>query len=233
MPTPNHHETHTDLPPLEVLYQEANMLVIQKPSGLLVHNSPFTKTREVSAMDAIQARFGSRFAPVHRLDRQTSGTLIFADRSEVSHWQKALVGAQKRYLALCRGHFLGAPILLDHPFKDKTRKDQRLVEAQTEIGCIQNSEIERCALLFAHPHTGRTHQIRRHIRHLTHPILGDANYGKGKLNRFYKERYGLKRLALHCAEITFKFEERVLSVKAPLPKDLLDVFEALQVSPLP
>jgi len=89
--------------------------------------------------------------------------------------------------------------------------------------------VERCSLVEARPETGRFHQIRRHLKHLSHPIVGDVNYGKGDLNRLFRTRYGLHRLALHAHLLAFDHPAtgRRLVVRAPLPADFAAALAAL------
>jgi tRNA pseudouridine65 synthase len=201
---------------LPILARLETVVVVDKPAGLLVHNSKFAGPPERTLVDVVREELGDGWSPVHRLDRQTSGCLLLA-REDVAGWQRALAAGRKRYLALVRGHLREATTV-DHAFKDPEGARR---EAITDVAPVARSTVERCSLIEARPRTGRTHQVRRHLKHLSHPVLGDANYGKGKLNRDYRARFGLARLALHCASLEVENEDGVrLVARAPLPADL-------------
>jgi tRNA pseudouridine65 synthase len=164
---------------------------------------------------------------VHRLDRPTSGALAFVLRKEdvpVVEGQFARGEVEKRYVALCRGHFPDQ-VHVDHPVP-KTEDGER-VAAVTDFERV--ATFERTSLVRARPRTGRFHQIRRHLKHLSHPIVGDVNYGKGPLNREFRARFGLHRLALHALmlELCHPATGERLRFVAPLPADLRGPFAAM------
>ena len=175
-----------------ILAEGDGAIVANKPSGQLVHNSHFAGPREHTLAMDIRALCGADYHPVHRIDRGASGCVVFARRHRVAHYQAAMALCTKRYLAIVRGTFRRA-VDVDHAIDNK--------EAQTFFAPISHSAIPRVSLVAALPKSGRLHQVRRHLKHLSHPIIGDANYGKGKLNRELRARYGIARLALHLVEI--------------------------------
>lgn len=188
-------------PELTVLYRDDCMIAVNKPSGMIVHrgwdNDPVTAC-DIVRDDLIHAPV---FA-AHRLDRSTSGVLLFALNAETARSlqkQMEVGGFQKRYLALVRGP-MKEGCVLDHPIPKE--KYHVRVPAVTEF--IPLSHKDRWSLVEARPRTGRLHQIRRHLKHLSHPIVGDVRYGKGDVNRFFRENYSLNRLALHALELTLK-----------------------------
>ena len=215
---------------IDLLYVDEHVVVAQKPSGLLVHRG-WDNDDDV-AMFRVRDTVGGYVYPVHRLDRGTSGALVFARTKEA-----AAVLAQafesgtieKTYLALVRG----APPdegIVDYPIQK--REDGPRVPAVTRFRVVGRSQVDRCSLVEAHPETGRLHQIRRHLRHIDHPLVGDVNYGSGAINRHYRASYGLHRLALHAHRVTFAHPstgERV-DVVAPVPADLADPLAALGLS---
>lgn len=163
-------------------------------------------------------------APVHalhRLDRGTSGVLLFALDKEAASFVQAeavLGNVKKQYLALVRGP-MKQGCVLDHrvPKRDGSGR----VDALTEF--IPLAHKDRWSLVRACPRTGRLHQIRRHLKHLSHPIVGDVRYGKGDINRLFREQYGLKRLALHSSCLEFVHPDGGLrQIKADLPEDFSD-----------
>ena len=180
--------------PLQVLLRTPELVIVNKPSGIVVHPGWADDDGGIVAQAA--AELGQPVWPVHRLDRATSGALCLAlsqgaARALSERWASSAV--QKSYIAIVRGH-PAAHQLVDHPIPNKP--DGPRVPAQTTITLL--GTWERYALVLAQPHTGRLHQIRRHLKHLSCPVIGDANYGKGEHNRFFRERFGLARLALHA-----------------------------------
>lgn len=212
---------------LRVLHRDEQVVVVHKPSGLAVHRSAQVRDRDV-AMTRARDLVGRHVHPVHRLDRGTSGVLLFALDGETAAAVQRQFGAgavEKRYLALTRG----APDdqVLDHPVP-KARKSKERLDAVTEIRVLAVGE-SRWAWVEAKPKTGRTHQIRRHLKHLSCPIVGDVHYGKGDVNRLFRERFGLHRLALHAESIAFEHPasgERI-EVRSDVPEDLRRVLEGL------
>ncbi len=213
--------------PLALLYRDEHLVVVDKPSGLLVHRGWGDDERV--ALTLARDAVGAYVYPVHRLDRGTSGALAFALSPPVAaalHRAFEAGEVDKRYLALVRG---AAPAqgFVDHPIP--RREGGPRVEARTSFRLVAVSPRERCSLVEARPETGRLHQVRRHLKHAGHPVLGDANYGKGVLNRHYRDAYGLGRLALHAASLAFAHPATgaPLRVEAPVPPDLGRVLEAL------
>lgn len=175
---------------------------VAKPSGLLVHNSDWAGPPEPTLTDAARTLLGE-CDPLHRLDRGTSGVVWFClDRSRYAAHHAALQAptAVKRYLALVRGH-LRERVELDHPVPDG---EGGRLGARSLVTPLAISPVERVSLVEVRLFTGRRHQVRLHLKHLSHPVIGDANYGKGAINRDLAARYGLSRLALHCVEASYE-----------------------------
>jgi tRNA pseudouridine65 synthase len=212
---------------LDVLFQDERLVAFAKPSGLLVHrgwgNDP------VVLVDLAERALGRKVYPVHRLDRATSGVLLLALDSSAAaamcaQFEHSL--ARKRYLALVRG-VPPEQGVIDHPIP--RREGGPRVPAVTEFERLH--ALERYAIVEARPRTGRLHQVRRHLKHISHPIIGDVNYGKGEHNRLFRERYALTRLALHAAELSVAHPETAapLRISAPLPDDLRRPFDLLGI----
>ncbi len=221
---------HSSAVELPTLYRDDAALVIDKPSGWLVHNSSFTRTRERTVMTVVRESLGDGWAPVHRLDRGTSGALLLARGADALRaWQDGLTRAEKLYLALVRGEFREA-VDVDHPIADE---DGVKREAQSRVEPVWWQPDPRCSLVRVRVFTGRTHQVRRHCHHLSHHVIGDANYGKGALNREYRERYGLARLALHAAHLRIEnpVTGAVIDVTAPMPDDLAEPIARIRTTP--
>jgi tRNA pseudouridine65 synthase len=216
---------------LEIIYRDADLVAVNKPAGMLVHRGWARDGRP--ALQILRDQLGHHVFPVHRLDRATSGVLLFALSGEVARLVQAQFDArevEKRYLALCRGND-PALVQVDHALA-KTEGGARR-PAVTDFKLL--GRFERYGLFEARPRTGRLHQIRRHLKHASHPVIGDARYGKGEHNRLFRERFGFHRLALHASELTLRQPRtgEPLRLHAPLPPELARLFEALGLPPQP
>ncbi len=220
---------------LNVLYQDQHFLAINKPSGLLVHKTDLAAGTSENAMELLRDQLGQWVYPVHRLDRPTSGVLLFALSEESA---KAIQPAftehaiQKHYLALVRG-FTEQQGVIDHalaPLWDKKTDflSQQNKPAQTAITHYETGEhfelpirvgkhsSSRYSLVKAAPQTGRSRQIRRHFKHIFHPIIGDTAHGDGKHNALFREKFGCHRLLLHAASLAFvhPFSQQPILIEA-------------------
>lgn len=233
---------------LEILYQDELLVAVNKPSGLLVHRSMIDRHATEFAMQILRDQLGQHVFPLHRLDRPTSGVLLFAlssdtARSMAVQFEQQTV--QKTYQAIVRGYGPEQGVL-DYPLKEqldkivdkKARQDKDAQDAVTEYLRLKTAEVPypvgryssaRFSLMQLHPKTGRKHQLRRHMAHLRHPIVGDTTHGDGKQNRFMREQYGLHTLALCCTNMTFNqpVSGEKISVNASLPEDFRAVCQQL------
>lgn len=224
---------------LSILYQDEYLVAVNKPSGLLVHKSWVAKDAKEFALQTVRDMTGKHVFPVHRLDRPTSGVLLFTFSGELAQQvQSQWDDAKKIYLAVVRG-WLKEPIKVDHPLKGMTdygQDSETEQDAQTLFTPMAQVEIDaaidrypqsRFSLVQAQPLQGRTHQIRRHLKHLSHPIIGDARYGKGKYNRYVAEHLSCPRLLLHASQLTFihPITQQSLTIKAPIEGHMAQLFE--------
>lgn len=185
---------------MQILYESDAVVVVDKAAGQLVHNSAWAGPPERTLTDDVRERF-SEAVPVHRLDRQTSGCVVFAKtKAGAAAAQAALSTTTKHYLALVRGH-VAAAIDVDHALDDDDEPGSARKEARSRIAPLACSPVERCSLVLVTLFTGRRHQARRHCKHISHPIIGDATHGKGPINRDFRARYGVARMALHAWRI--------------------------------
>ena len=233
---------------LPILYQDEQLIAVHKPNGLLVHRSWIDPHETRFALQLVRDMIGQHVYPVHRLDRPTSGVLLFAKQAESA----ALVAEQirlhqvrKHYLAVVRGY---APEsgFIDHPLKPKFDKfadanrqeEQAEQDAQTQFQRLATVELPvsvdkypstRYSLMHLEPITGRKHQLRRHLKHLHHPIIGDPKYGKSSHNRFFAEHFGCSRLLLAAVrlELTHPMSGATLVINAPLAEDFFALVERL------
>jgi tRNA pseudouridine65 synthase len=218
---------HGAVPAIELLFVDAHVVVANKPSGLLVHRG-WDRDDDV-ALFRVRDAVGQHVHPLHRLDRGTSGALLFARTREAA---AALSSAfeegriEKRYVALVRGSAPDAGVI-DHPIPRQEGGPR--VPATTRFRRIARSLVDRCSLVLAVPETGRLHQVRRHLRHIDHPLVGDVTHGSGVINRHYRATYGLHRLALHAQSLAFEHPITAarVEVTAPIPDDLGDALTLL------
>ena len=215
---------------LSVLARGAGWLVVDKPSGLVTHRGRHSR-RSAAALQQVRDQEGREVYPIHRLDAATSGCLLFAtERTLAGPLSAALAAGQKTYVALVRGVCpAGACFTMREPLEDD---NGILKEAVTALECLGGDAALRGSLVLAWPETGRYHQIRRHLRRLSHPILGDREHGDSHANRAWRAR-GLGRLALHCAALRLHVpgEASPRTIWAPLPADLRAVWAALPMWP--
>ncbi|HEY3999187.1 MAG TPA: pseudouridine synthase [Candidatus Xenobia bacterium] len=203
-----------------LLYQDDDLVVVNKPSGLLVHRG--WARDPVVLMTMVRDQLGQWVYPVHRIDRGASGAVLMALRPEIAAtlakgFEQGTVG--KTYLALVRG-ITPDDGVIDHPVP---RDDGVRVEAVTRYRRIDT--FERYSFVEVQPQQGRLHQIRRHMKHISHPLIGDVRYGKGEHNRRFREEFDMHRLALHAWQLGFDHPNGTrLTITAPLPEDLAGPF---------
>lgn len=223
---------------LDLCHRSERVVVVNKPSGMLVHRG--WAQDDVVLVDLLHAQLGQRVWPIHRLDRGTSGAVLFALDAEAARSlsQRFEAGeVRKRYLALVRGHPAAGEHLIDYSLRRVDHKSKERQEAQTRVRVLDTTVLEGgprgglYALMEAEPLTGRTHQIRRHLKHVAHPIIGDVRYGKGEHNRFFRAQYGLHRLALHALKLRLEGPEgETLEVTAPLPREFDEALRAMSLN---
>ena len=208
---------------LEILYQDEHLVVVNKPSGLLVHRSMIDRHETRFAMQIVRDQIGQHVFPVHRLDKPTSGALVFALSSEIARKmgeQFQEKGVEKTYLAVVRGVTPECGVI-DHALKEKhdkmtdkkARKDKPPQEAVSVYRRLATVELpvqidrypqSRYSLVEVKPKTGRKHQVRRHMKHIAHPVIGDAKHGKGNHNRYFAKHLNAGRLLLACTSMSFQ-----------------------------
>ncbi|MGH1468990.1 MAG: RluA family pseudouridine synthase [Bdellovibrionales bacterium] len=208
---------------IEVLYLDDNFCVVNKPSGSVVHRTRGAESFPI-VLQLLRDQLGKKVFPVHRLDRGTSGCLVFAFDSETTALlQTALKEGRKKYTALC----LGCPPLEGVFDRELTAENKVKKEAMTKfkrVGTFENYSLLELDLI-----TGRKHQIRRHLSFEGHHIVGDVNYGKGWLNRKFREDHDFNRLFLHCHEISFAHPEtgKQIHIESALSLELETLLKSL------
>lgn len=222
---------------LPILYRDEHIVVVDKPSGLLVHRSEIDRHETRFAIQILRDQIGQWVWAAHRLDRGTSGILLFGLSAEIASTlgkQFEAGSVAKRYKAVVRG-VPPASGSIDHPitrqrdpyeFKGKHSSDEaqaalshywRLAEIELPVE-VDRYPSSRYSLLELEPVTGRRHQLRRHLKHIAHPIIGDATHGKGRHNRYFAEHLGCNRLLLACTELAFNhpIDYRRIEIKQPV-----------------
>ncbi|MCX8146062.1 MAG: pseudouridine synthase [Azovibrio sp.] len=233
---------------LDILYQDKRLVAVHKPAGLLSHRSTLDRHASDFALQRVRNQIGQRVHLVHRLDRGTSGVLLFAlDEAAARHLGHQFAAGQvhKRYLAVVRGH-PAEHGEIDHPLS--RRRDayetsapdcsqtpqaaltryRRLATVELPVA-VDRYPTSRYALMLLEPLTGRRHQLRRHMQHIGHPIIGDATYGKGVHNRFFQRQFGVRRLLLACLAMQVRHpdDERPIRLAAPLAPEFAQLVQTL------
>ena len=198
--------------PLPILFSDDRFVVVAKPSGLLVHRSSIAADR-VTLLQLLRDQIGCFVYPAHRLDRPASGAIAFALSGEDARFLQAALQAEdacKEYLVMCRGE-TAPEFISDRPLTSDRGVAQEASTSFERIAVVRGFSLLRARLA-----TGRRHQIRRHLAHLGHQVVGDTKYGKGGINRWLRSEFGLERLFLHAARLRCAF----FDVRAPLAPDL-------------
>jgi tRNA pseudouridine65 synthase len=212
--------------PLPVLAETDHWIVVAKPPRLLVHRNAQHR-RAQACLQWVRDQVGDHVYPIHRLDFQTSGCLLFAKtRSWAAPLQVALGQGQKTYVAFVRGRYPhDEPVTITTPMKS----DKGILkDAESRVEFIGRSQEPRCSLLRVHPVTGRFHQVRRHVRDLHHPCIGDSEHGDSKINRWWRENSRADRLGLHCLHMVLPLADGgEINVSSPLYEDQYAVFSSM------
>lgn len=233
---------------LDILYQDAHLVAVNKPAGMLLHRSALDRRETRFLVQCLRDQIGRRVYPVHRLDKPTSGVVVFGLEPETARLLSQAFGAgevTKTYLAVVRG-FTDGHGRIDYPLVEEldrmtdqlARQDKPAQPAVTDYRCLARAELPypvgrypsaRYSLLEVFPRSGRKHQIRRHMKHIFHPLIGDTTHGDGRHNRFFRERFGCRRLLLAAVALGLHhpFSGESLAFEASLDADFRRVLEAL------
>lgn len=229
---------------LEIIYKDEYLVAINKPSGLLVHKSMIDRHEIYYAMKILRDQIGAWVYPIHRLDKPTSGVLLFALDSDTARMMNEQFRAhtiEKNYVAVVRGYAPESGII-EHALQEKLDKisdkdanqQKDAQEAVTAFRCLATVELNaavgkydktRYSLVALKPQTGRKHQLRRHMKHISHHILGDTKYGRGEHNKFVRKEYNMHRLLLHCTSLTVEHPYTKKSLRLEAGFD--EVFEMI------
>lgn len=232
------------MPLLPILYCDDFIVAVNKPSGLLVHRSTIDKQETRFAVQTLRNQLARRVYPVHRLDKPTSGVLLFTFHSEITqqisqYWHTV----EKRYLTIARGSVSALTLnhairRIDHRGREKRQAAETIFEPLAtaklpiSFGNRTNEFSDTTfSLLEAVPKTGRRHQIRKHLKHLSHPIVGDTRYGRGEINRYFRQAYQVNRLLLHChvMYLPHPITGKLLTLHAPLDSTWLRILGGMSL----
>jgi tRNA pseudouridine65 synthase len=223
---------------LEILYQDDALIAVNKPANLAVHRSKMVGNAEEFLIDQLREQIGDSVYLAHRLDRATSGVLLVARSRDVA----AALGEQfmgrhvhKHYLVVVRGWPEPAEGVVDYalpgsretgPRREARTHYQRLATIEVPIALGRYPQ-QRYALVLAEPESGRFRQIRKHLAHIHHPVVGDCQHGRGDHNRLYKQHFGCHRMLLHAWRIRFAHpvSGKSMQVEAPLDRAFADLLQ--------
>jgi len=222
---------------LRILYRDDHYVAIDKPAGMLVHRTRIAEEGEY-ALQRLRDQIGQHVFPVHRLDRPTSGVLLFALHSEAA---RHIAGEfenhtiDKHYLAVVRG-YTEEYATIDYPLQEEPHKPhqqaitsyQRLATVELDIA-VGRYPKARYSLIEAMPKTGRLHQIRKHMHHIFHPIVGDTTHGEGRHNRLFRDHFDSRRLLLFSTRLGFihPYSGERITIEAPLDEATQRLFARL------
>ena len=222
---------------LPILYQDENYIAIHKPPGLLVHRTRISQDRRF-VLQMLRDQIGQWVYPIHRLDRPTSGVLIFglsSDAARMLAQEFEQREVTKRYLAVVRGYTEESGVI-DYPLQEeKWTEPQPAVTAYRKLAQVElpypvgRYQTARYSLLEVQPQTGRMHQIRKHMKHIFHPIVGDTTHGDGKHNQLFREQFDISRLLLVATELEFQhpYTKQQLKIKSTEEPEMQELFEKL------
>lgn len=203
---------------IKILYQDDNIIIVDKPSWLIVHPFKRFHHERTNLMKLVRDRLDQYVYPIHRLDRQVSGPVIFGLSSEAAkeiqkHWHGDQT--KKEYITLCKGTLEGNG-QFNFPLRDGKFKKKSLTLYRVM------AHLENCSLVRVEIKTGRRHQIRRHFSRRMHHIVGDRRYGHKDFNDHFKDEYGLDRIFLHSCSLRIPnpWTMKLVEVSSPLPEEL-------------
>ena len=222
---------------MEILFQDDHLIAVNKPAGLLVHRSSIAKDATEFALQKTRDFVGQEVHPIHRLDRKTSGVLLFTFDKNTLHSMQNLFNegkVRKEYHAIVRG-FTDDSGKIDYALvndKGLTQSARTIYtthkkwEITKSFGRYKTS---RYAYVHVFPETGRMHQIRKHFAHIFHPIIGDRPHGCNKQNRFFKREFNLMEMLLQAK--SYSFEHPVTSdkiiIQAPIRNEFMRIVSFL------
>ncbi|MEN7548961.1 pseudouridine synthase [Rapidithrix thailandica] len=223
---------------LEILYQDKQLVAINKPHNLLVHRTNWDKAATEFALQKLRDQLGRHVYPSHRLDRKTSGVLLFALDKGTDKLMKAQFEEKrlhKKYLTIVRGHTPLSGSITKPLSKEDSGVMQEALTHYKRLKTITlplpigNYPLSKYSLVEVQPETGRTHQIRRHFAHLRHYIVGDKKHGDHRHNKLFERVFHLDTMLLHAFQLHFTHPvtQQVIQLTAPFQPMFQEVLEKL------
>ncbi len=233
---------------LDILYHDDYLVAINKPAGLLVHRSDIDKYETRFAVQLLRNQLGQAVFPLHRLDKPTEGVLVFGLSAEVAKRMMTLFMSDevcKTYHAVVRGYTLEADVI-DYPLReeldkmtdmkaDQNKAPQAAITAYQRLATVElpfavgRYSSARYSFLQLTPTTGRKHQLRRHLKHIFHPIVGDTTHGDGRQNNFFREQFDCRQLLLAASSMRFPhpYRDQFVTIEAPFSREFSRMLLAL------
>ncbi len=222
---------------LPILFHDESLIAINKPYGWLTHKSPIARDVELIVLQQLRSQINAYVYPIHRIDRKTTGVLLFGLSPEIHRKMSALFMQNlmsKDYFAIVRG-YTSQNGIIDYDLKNESGKSQHAITLyktllQSEIDLPSGKfDTSRYSLIHLQPKTGRMHQLRRHMSHIFHPIIGDRPHGCNKQNRLMKSHFGFTQMLLHARQLSFKhpLTNDAISIKAPYFDEFKRMFNLL------
>ena len=220
---------------LMIRYADEHLVAVDKPHNLFVHQTNLDRSQKDSLTDRLRQQLNEIAYPLHRLDRPTSGLVLFGRHKEVVRvmsyaFSNRLV--HKYYSGIVRGH-LDPKGTIDYPLRRHNKKQMQTAitswrtrfHGELDIA-VPPHETARYSFVQFNPETGRWHQLRRHCAHLRHPLIGDTSHGDARHNRLFRTQFGVSRLYLHAHGLRFPHpldNEREIHINSPLPAEFTTV----------
>jgi len=220
---------------LEILYEDKHFVAVNKPCGLLMHRSKIAKDADQTLLEELSKQTKKFIYTIHRLDRKTSGVVLFAlDKESQSNASRLFQekNVKKTYHAIVRGYTMDKGTI-DYAIKNDTGK---IKEAVSHYQTLERFEIplahgkhntSRYSLVKLMPETGRYHQLRMHMAHIFHPIIGDRPHGCNKQNKLFKEKFNSMTMMLHAKELQLLFDKS-LHIAADYPEEFRRILKILR-----
>jgi len=224
---------------LEIVYSDAYLVAINKPHGLLVHRTKMAADADEFALQLLRDQIGQKVYPAHRIDRKTAGVLLFSLNEEVDRLMKSSFAdrqVDKVYHAIVRGYTEDSGII-DYPLRRDDGLSQEAVTTYKQLGKTEiplafgAHQSSRYSLLAIKPETGRMHQIRKHMAHINHPIIGDRPHGCNKQNKLFKEKWQMDSMMLHAKTLSFKHPvtKTIINIEASYSEEFLRTLSLLSL----
>ena len=221
-----------------LIFEDEHIIAINKPNNILVHHSKMANnlTNEKSLVELLRSKYNEKFYPIHRLDRKTSGVLLFSKQKDIiPRFQELFIknNIQKTYNGIIRG-FSPTPLTINSDVKGRDSNVYK--NALTKLTTVATKELEipvtpydtsRYSLVELKPKTGRLHQLRIHLNKINHPLIGDPKYGDRFHNRMFIKEFNCDKMFLHARKIEFihPLTDKKISIIAGYPKDWITIFD--------